>query len=41
MKNSPSSEQYQSIILTASPLMIWFAAFNTQKLLVAQAVEIE
>lgn len=27
--------------LTASPLMMWLAAFNIQKLLVAHAVEIE
>jgi len=27
--------------LTASPLMIWLAALNIQKLLVAQAVEME
>ena len=27
--------------LTASPLIMWFAAFKIQKLLVAHAVEIE
>jgi hypothetical protein len=28
-------------LLTASPLLIWFAALRIQKLLVAQAVEME
>jgi hypothetical protein len=28
-------------LLTASPLLMWFAALRIQKLLVAQAVEIE
>lgn len=39
LASTPISQHIE--ILTASPLIIWFAAFSIQKLLVAQAVDIE